>query len=102
MRDHDGQLSLRPAAARAGITRLEFSLLWRGLRLRSNVEPDRVTYSLRDGIELLADIPPQRARTSPWPTGKPVVEKISTLFRCCADRRILRDESPGIGYPARI
>ena len=31
------------------ITRLEFSLLWHGLRLRVQVSADEVTYSLRNG-----------------------------------------------------
>jgi alpha,alpha-trehalose phosphorylase len=31
------------------INRLDFSLLWRGLRLRVDVTADEVTYSLRNG-----------------------------------------------------
>ncbi|HWB37247.1 MAG TPA: glycosyl hydrolase family 65 protein, partial [Rugosimonospora sp.] len=31
------------------IQRLDFSVLWRGLRLRVDVGPEEVTYSLRNG-----------------------------------------------------
>jgi alpha,alpha-trehalose phosphorylase len=48
MRDHDGVLSFAPRLP-ARISKLEFSLLWRGLRLRVCVRPDEVTYSLREG-----------------------------------------------------
>jgi alpha,alpha-trehalose phosphorylase len=48
MRDYNGQLSFAPRLP-SRINRLEFSLLWRGLRLRVNVTADEVTYSLRNG-----------------------------------------------------
>ncbi|HET9519341.1 MAG TPA: glycosyl hydrolase family 65 protein, partial [Actinoplanes sp.] len=48
MRDFDGQLSFAPRLP-SRITRLEFSLLWRGHRLRVEVNPNEVTYSLRNG-----------------------------------------------------
>jgi alpha,alpha-trehalose phosphorylase len=48
MRDSGGQLSFAPRLP-SRINRLEFSLLWRGLRLRVNVTADEVTYSLRNG-----------------------------------------------------
>ena len=48
MRDFNGQLAFSPRLP-SRITRLEFSLLWRGLRLRVNVTADEVTYSLRNG-----------------------------------------------------
>jgi alpha,alpha-trehalose phosphorylase len=48
MRDFDGQLSFAPRLP-SRINRLEFSLLWRGLRLRVDVTKDEVTYSLRNG-----------------------------------------------------
>ena len=48
MRDFNGQLSFAPRLP-SRITRLEFSLLWHGLRLRVNVTADEVTYSLRNG-----------------------------------------------------
>ena len=48
MRDFDGQLSFAPRLP-TRINRLEFSLLWRGLRLRVDVTSDEVTYSLRNG-----------------------------------------------------
>ena len=48
MRDHDGNLSFAPRLP-SRIGRLDFSLLWRGLRLRVSVRPDEVTYYLREG-----------------------------------------------------
>ncbi len=48
MRDHDGELSFAPRLP-GRINRLEFSLLWRGLRLRVDVRSNEVTYSLRNG-----------------------------------------------------
>jgi alpha,alpha-trehalose phosphorylase len=48
MRDFNGQLSFAPRLP-SRIGRLEFSLLWRGLRLRVDVSADEVTYSLRNG-----------------------------------------------------
>ncbi|HET6480135.1 MAG TPA: glycoside hydrolase family 65 protein [Actinoplanes sp.] len=48
MRDFNGQLSFAPRLP-SRINALEFSLLWRGLRLRVNVTADDVTYSLRNG-----------------------------------------------------
>ncbi len=48
MRDFDGQLSFAPRLP-SRITNLEFSLLWRGLRLRVDVSAEAVTYSLRNG-----------------------------------------------------
>ncbi|WP_250029085.1 glycoside hydrolase family 65 protein [Paractinoplanes maris] len=48
MRDFNGQLTFAPRLP-SRINNLEFSLLWRGLRLRVNVTADEVTYSLRNG-----------------------------------------------------
>ena len=48
MRDHGGVLSFAPRLP-SRIGRLEFSLLWRGLRLRVSVRRDEVTYFLREG-----------------------------------------------------
>jgi alpha,alpha-trehalose phosphorylase len=48
MRDFNGQLSFTPRLP-TRINNLEFSLLWRGLRLRVNVTAQDVTYSLRNG-----------------------------------------------------
>jgi alpha,alpha-trehalose phosphorylase len=48
MRDFNGQLSFTPRLP-SRITKLEFSLLWRGLRLRVTVNAENVTYSLRNG-----------------------------------------------------
>jgi alpha,alpha-trehalose phosphorylase len=43
-----GELVLDPALP-AGINRLCFGLRWQGMRLTVEVQPDQVTYSLRDG-----------------------------------------------------
>jgi alpha,alpha-trehalose phosphorylase len=48
LRDHDGRLSFAPRLP-TRIDRLEFSIHWRGLRLRVTVLPSEATYSLRDG-----------------------------------------------------
>jgi alpha,alpha-trehalose phosphorylase len=47
-RDHGPVPSFAPRLP-AGLDRLEFCLIWRGLRLRVEVRPDAATYSLRDG-----------------------------------------------------
>ncbi len=48
MRDHGGELSFAPRLP-SRIDRLDFSLLWHGMRLRVEVRDREVTYSLRDG-----------------------------------------------------
>ncbi|PZF81713.1 glycoside hydrolase family 65 protein [Jiangella anatolica] len=70
MRDHDGVLSFAPRLP-SRIGRLDFSLLWRGLRLRVSVLPHEVTYYLREGdheegsqLELLHHGEPVTVRTN--------------------------------------
>jgi alpha,alpha-trehalose phosphorylase len=48
MREYGGRLRFAPRLP-SRIERLEFSVLWRQHRLRVDVRPDRVTYSVRDG-----------------------------------------------------
>jgi alpha,alpha-trehalose phosphorylase len=48
LRDHDGTLSFAPRLS-SRLGRLEFSLQWRGLRLRVDVRPHETTYALRHG-----------------------------------------------------
>ncbi|SCF14113.1 alpha,alpha-trehalose phosphorylase [Micromonospora matsumotoense] len=48
LRDHDGELSFAPRLS-SGLSRLEFSLQWRSMRLRVDVRPHQTTYSLRNG-----------------------------------------------------
>lgn len=48
LRDDDGALSLDPQLPE-GISRLAFGLRWRDFRIRTVIEHDAVTYSLRDG-----------------------------------------------------
>jgi alpha,alpha-trehalose phosphorylase len=47
LRDHGGRLSFAPRLP-SRISRLEFSIVWRGMRLRVVIEPTKATYSLRD------------------------------------------------------
>ncbi|WP_320068133.1 glycoside hydrolase family 65 protein [Micromonospora sp. RTGN7] len=48
LRDHDGMLTLAPRLS-SRLNRLEFSLQWRGMRLRVDVRPHQTTYALRHG-----------------------------------------------------
>jgi trehalose/maltose hydrolase-like predicted phosphorylase len=48
LREHEGQLSFAPRLPDR-ISRLSFTLRWHGLRLGVDIEPDRATYTLRDG-----------------------------------------------------
>jgi alpha,alpha-trehalose phosphorylase len=48
LREHEGTLSFAPQLPDR-ISRLSFSLRWRGLLLGVDIEPDRATYTLRDG-----------------------------------------------------
>ncbi|MEU1685366.1 glycoside hydrolase family 65 protein [Micromonospora sp. NPDC005707] len=48
LRDHDGTLSFSPRLP-SRLSRLEFSLQWRSMRLRVDVRPHQTTYSLRNG-----------------------------------------------------
>ncbi|GGM11392.1 glycoside hydrolase family 65 protein [Micromonospora yangpuensis] len=48
LRDHDGSLSFAPRLP-SRLTRLEFSLQWRSMRLRVDVRPHHTTYALRNG-----------------------------------------------------
>jgi trehalose/maltose hydrolase-like predicted phosphorylase len=50
MRDHGGELLFDPALPE-GISRLAFSIRWRGVRLRVEFDHREVTYSLHDGDE---------------------------------------------------
>jgi trehalose/maltose hydrolase-like predicted phosphorylase len=55
MRDHDGQLSFAPRLP-SRLDRLEFSLLWRGHRLRVTIGRSQATYSIRDGHGTVAGL----------------------------------------------
>jgi trehalose/maltose hydrolase-like predicted phosphorylase len=48
MRDSEGLLSFAPQLP-DGISRLSFTLRWRGQLLGVDIEPDQATYTLRDG-----------------------------------------------------
>ncbi|MGH3340203.1 MAG: glycosyl hydrolase family 65 protein, partial [Propionibacteriaceae bacterium] len=47
LREYQGQLSFAPQLPDR-ITRLSFTVQWRGLRLEVDIEPARATYGLRD------------------------------------------------------
>jgi alpha,alpha-trehalose phosphorylase len=51
MRDHGGRLDFSPRLPRA-LTRLAFRLLFRGRRMKVEVEPGRATYTLLEGDPL--------------------------------------------------
>ncbi len=55
LRDHSGELCFDPALP-AGISRLRFSLRWRGARLCVDVEPTQATYSVHDGDDEVATV----------------------------------------------
>ncbi|MFE9692570.1 glycoside hydrolase family 65 protein [Micromonospora sp. NPDC005806] len=48
LRDHAGTLSFSPRLS-SRLSRLEFSLQWRSMRLRVDIRPHQTTYSLRHG-----------------------------------------------------
>jgi len=50
LRERDGRLSFAPQLP-DGITRLTFTVRWQRRRLGVDIEPDRVTYTLRDGLD---------------------------------------------------
>ncbi|MEV4479623.1 glycoside hydrolase family 65 protein [Micromonospora coxensis] len=47
LRDHDGKLSFSPRLP-SRLSRLEFSLQWRSIRLKVDVRPHQTTYTVRD------------------------------------------------------
>jgi alpha,alpha-trehalose phosphorylase len=50
LRDHGGNLKFDPALP-TGISRLTFTVRWRGIRLRVSFDHNEVTYSLHDGAD---------------------------------------------------
>ncbi len=77
MRDHDGQLSFAPRLP-SKIDRLEFSVHWRGLRLRVTVDANEVTYLLRDGDESTVELI-HHGEPLVVSTGQPVTRAIPPL-----------------------
>ncbi|WDZ86478.1 glycoside hydrolase family 65 protein [Micromonospora cathayae] len=75
LRDHDGTLAFCPRLS-SRLSRLEFSVQWRGLRLRVDIRAHQTTYSLRHGgpdavLELLHHGEPVRV-TCAQPVTMPV------------------------------
>jgi alpha,alpha-trehalose phosphorylase len=75
LRQHDGLLSFAPQLPDS-ITRLSFTVRWRGLLMGVDVEPDRVTYTLRDGAGSSLTFRHNGEEVTVT-TGKPVVQRIS-------------------------
>jgi alpha,alpha-trehalose phosphorylase len=75
LRQHDGVLSFAPQLP-GGITRLSFTVQWHGLRLGVDIEPDRATYTLRDGPDSSLAFHHDGKEVT-VATQKPVVEQIS-------------------------
>jgi alpha,alpha-trehalose phosphorylase len=50
MRDHNGQLTFAPRLP-SRVERLDFSIMWRGLRLRVEVHADSATYTVRGPVD---------------------------------------------------
>ena len=75
LRQHGGLLSFAPQLP-DGITRLSFTVQWHGLRLGVDIEPDRATYTLRDGPDSSLAFHHNGKKVSVT-TEKPVVEQVS-------------------------
>jgi alpha,alpha-trehalose phosphorylase len=77
LRQHKGLLSFAPQLPER-ISRLSFTLRWHGLRLDVDVEPDRATYSLRDGTDADASLTFRHNGTTVTVTsGTPVTQPVS-------------------------
>ena len=61
LREHDGPLCFAPQLPDR-ITRLSFTVRWRGLRLEVDIEPGRTTYALRRQGRRHVGSPPPRTR----------------------------------------
>jgi len=75
LRQHDGLLSFAPQLP-DGITRLRFTIRWRGLWLGVDIEPDRATYTLRNGRDFSLSFRHNEKHVTVT-TGEPVTERIS-------------------------
>jgi alpha,alpha-trehalose phosphorylase len=75
LRQHDGLLSFAPQLP-DGITRLGFTVRYRGLRMGVDVEPEQVTYTLRDGTDSALAFR-HNGEEITVTTGKPVIQQIS-------------------------
>jgi trehalose/maltose hydrolase-like predicted phosphorylase len=75
LRDHDGSLSFAPQLPDR-ITRLDFTVRWRDLRLGVDIEPDRATYSLRDAPDSALTVR-HNGKDLTVTVGNPVTERTS-------------------------
>jgi alpha,alpha-trehalose phosphorylase len=75
MRDHDGILSFAPCLPQA-LARITFRLCFAGRKLRVDVKPTQVTYSLLDGepLEII-----HRARRATVSAERPLTRSIPPL-----------------------
>jgi alpha,alpha-trehalose phosphorylase len=75
LREDQGRLSLAPQLPDR-INRLSFTVRWHGLRLGVDIQPDRVTYTLRDGTDASLAFR-HNGNDVTVTTGKPITEQIS-------------------------
>ena len=75
LREYEGLLSFAPQLPDR-INRLSFTVRWHGLRLEVDIEPDRVTYTLRDGTDASLAFR-HNGKDATVTTGKPITEQIS-------------------------
>ncbi|MET7280141.1 glycoside hydrolase family 65 protein [Kribbella sp. NPDC005582] len=83
LRDRDGCLAFDPALPQ-GLSRLRFSIRWRGVRLTVDVDSGSVTYTVRDGKD--AAITLQHAGeeltvTAGTPVTRPLAKRVPLLSR---------------------
>jgi trehalose/maltose hydrolase-like predicted phosphorylase len=74
LRDHGGELTLDPALP-GGITKLAFSIRWRGVRLQVRVDHEQVVYAMHDGDEGEVNFHHDGEEVTVTP-GKPVTRKM--------------------------
>ena len=83
LRDCEGMLSFDPRLPDR-IRRLSFTLRWRSLRLDVDIEPDRVTYAVRDGTDASLTFRhngKDLTVTSGTPVTEPISKRLPTLPR---------------------
>jgi alpha,alpha-trehalose phosphorylase len=75
LREYEGLLWFAPQLPDR-INRLSFTVRWHGLRLEVDIEPDWVTYTLRDGTDASLAFR-HNGNDATVTTGKPITEQIS-------------------------
>ncbi|WP_405060017.1 glycoside hydrolase family 65 protein [Kribbella sp. NBC_01505] len=83
LRDRDGILAFDPALPQ-GLTKLCFSVRWRGVRLTVDVSPTSVTYTVRDGEDAsitLRHVGEELTVTAGTPATRPLAKRVPLLDR---------------------